>query len=188
LEECLLHHDDRYWIICGTHEAGPHKYLSSSLPQQSYGTNTSSSGVAGGRRANKEDGDATNHAAAIVLGLSGKPTELLDVEMVRRDPIMTIKRFSGGGTVVLDYNSIWVSIIGRPPLPQDSSIHGDNNGAIAIPRLLVSPKSIRDLLWNGPPMSSMHPCFNVSMSATTDLRWRRTSVRNRVGVSNKGRR
>jgi hypothetical protein len=123
LEECLLHHDDRHWIICGTHEAGPHKYLQ----QQS-------NGAVGGRCANHMDddggADTNNNAAAIVLGLSGKPNELLNMEIVRRDPIMTIKRFSGGGTVVLDYNSIWVSIIGRPPLPQDSPFV--DNGAIAV--------------------------------------------------------
>lgn len=92
LEECLLHHDERNWIIVGTHEAQPHKYLQSTLNTPTTST--------------------TN--TAIIMGFSGKPQELLNVNLVQQDSVLTIKRFSGGGTVVLDWNSIWVSIIGRP--------------------------------------------------------------------------
>lgn len=55
-----------------------------------------------------------NESAAIVMGMGGKPESLLDLDMVREDQVTTIKRFSGGGTVVLDFDSIWVTIIGRP--------------------------------------------------------------------------
>lgn len=49
---------------------------------------------------------------AVVMGLSGKPHSLLDVEAVRRDSIPVIKRFSGGGTVVVDESTIFVTLIG----------------------------------------------------------------------------
>ncbi|EEC48320.1 predicted protein, partial [Phaeodactylum tricornutum CCAP 1055/1] len=49
----------------------------------------------------------------IVLGIGGKPRELLDVELVKAEGCVTIKRFSGGGTVVLDPDSIWTTVIGR---------------------------------------------------------------------------
>lgn len=87
LEEILLHHDDSNWIISGAHEPRNHRFLQ------------------------RNDQDRAN--AAIVMGISGKPEQLLNIERVKEDNVMTIKRFSGGGTVILDLDSIWVSIIGR---------------------------------------------------------------------------
>jgi lipoate-protein ligase A len=54
-----------------------------------------------------------NHAATIVLGIGGKPAQLLNLDAVRTDQVQTLRRFSGGGTVVLDHNSIWTTVIGR---------------------------------------------------------------------------
>lgn len=88
LEEILLHHDTSNWIIVGAHEPRNHRFLQ--------------------RR------DHASANAAIVMGISGKPDRLLNVQSVKDDHVMTIKRFSGGGTVILDLDSIWVSIIGRP--------------------------------------------------------------------------
>lgn len=48
---------------------------------------------------------------AIVMGVSGKPESLLDVEKVRQDQIPVIKRFSGGGTVVVDENTLFITFI-----------------------------------------------------------------------------
>ena len=48
---------------------------------------------------------------AIVMGISGNPEELLDVERVQRDRIPVIKRFSGGGTVVVDENTLFFTFI-----------------------------------------------------------------------------
>jgi lipoate-protein ligase A len=48
------------------------------------------------------------------MGIGGKPEQLLDVNAVKRDGVVCIKRFSGGGTVVLDHDSIWTTVIARP--------------------------------------------------------------------------
>ncbi|OAE30902.1 hypothetical protein AXG93_3943s1330 [Marchantia polymorpha subsp. ruderalis] len=48
---------------------------------------------------------------AIVMGISGKPEKLLDVEKVVKDDLCVIKRFSGGGTVVVDEDTLFVSLI-----------------------------------------------------------------------------
>ena len=59
------------------------------------------------------DATGANDSVAIVLGIGGKADLLLDLDRVRADRVPTFKRFSGGGTVVLDYNSIWTTVIGR---------------------------------------------------------------------------
>ncbi len=48
---------------------------------------------------------------AIVMGISGQPEQLLDVSRVRSDKIPVIKRFSGGGTVVVDENTLFITFI-----------------------------------------------------------------------------
>ncbi|ESW11519.1 hypothetical protein PHAVU_008G037200 [Phaseolus vulgaris] len=54
--------------------------------------------------------DGTN-SPAIVMGLSGKLTELVKVKPVLQDRIPIIKRFTGGGTVVVDHDTIFVTLI-----------------------------------------------------------------------------
>jgi lipoate-protein ligase A len=49
--------------------------------------------------------------AAVVMGISGKKEELINSERYGADPIPLIRRFSGGGTVVVDENTIFVSFI-----------------------------------------------------------------------------
>jgi len=48
---------------------------------------------------------------AIVMGISGKAEELLDLEKVKRDKIPIIRRFSGGGTVIVDENTLFFTFI-----------------------------------------------------------------------------
>ncbi len=48
---------------------------------------------------------------AIVMGISGKPELLLNVDRVSQDQIPVIKRFSGGGTVIVDENTLFVTFI-----------------------------------------------------------------------------
>ena len=48
---------------------------------------------------------------AIVMGLSGVPSELLHLERVRQDSIPVFKRYSGGGTVIVDENTLFVSFL-----------------------------------------------------------------------------
>jgi lipoate-protein ligase A len=101
LEECLLKSDDRTrnWMVIGHHHASPHRYLSFSLAS-SHNHN--------------------NDKPCIVMGIGGKPELLLELNKVRRDEIAVIKRFTGGGTVVVDSDCLWTSIIGRNRKEKDT--------------------------------------------------------------------
>lgn len=54
-----------------------------------------------------------NHgsAPAIVMGISGKEHELIHMEKLEQAPIPLIRRFSGGGTVFIDENTIFITFI-----------------------------------------------------------------------------
>ncbi|KAL6994208.1 hypothetical protein U1Q18_012315 [Sarracenia purpurea var. burkii] len=54
--------------------------------------------------------DGTN-APNIVMGLSGKASELLELGPVLQDRVPVIRRFTGGGTVVVDPGTIFVTLI-----------------------------------------------------------------------------
>ncbi|ONI08698.1 hypothetical protein PRUPE_5G195000 [Prunus persica] len=54
--------------------------------------------------------DGTNDPT-IVMGISGKPAELLEIDLVLRDQIPVIRRFTGGGTVTVDHNTVFVTFI-----------------------------------------------------------------------------
>ncbi|CAM9579254.1 unnamed protein product, partial [Hapterophycus canaliculatus] len=47
----------------------------------------------------------------VVLGISGKPQKMCNLELVERDEVPLIKRFSGGGTVIVDGSTIFASLI-----------------------------------------------------------------------------
>ncbi|CAM9991783.1 unnamed protein product [Pylaiella littoralis] len=47
----------------------------------------------------------------VVLGISGKPEKMCNLELVRRDKVPLIKRFSGGGTVIVDRSTMFASLI-----------------------------------------------------------------------------
>lgn len=47
----------------------------------------------------------------IVMGISGKPAELVEISPVLEDKIPVIRRFTGGGTVIVDHGTIFVSFI-----------------------------------------------------------------------------
>lgn len=51
------------------------------------------------------------HRPHIVLGLSGKVDKLVHVPRVARDDIPMIRRFSGGGTVIVDSSTVFVTFI-----------------------------------------------------------------------------
>src|ERR1700733_5379141 len=48
---------------------------------------------------------------AIVLGISAKPEQWIDQELLQKLPIPVIRRFSGGGTVVVDEHTLFVTFI-----------------------------------------------------------------------------
>ncbi|WRX17941.1 hypothetical protein QQP08_010428 [Theobroma cacao] len=54
--------------------------------------------------------DGTNDPT-IVMGVSGKPAELLEIESVLRDQVPVIRRFTGGGTVIVDCGTIFATFI-----------------------------------------------------------------------------
>ncbi|XP_074326469.1 uncharacterized protein LOC141664420 isoform X3 [Apium graveolens] len=54
--------------------------------------------------------DGTN-LPSIVMGISGKPAELVEINSVLRDKVPVIRRFSGGGTVIVDTGTIFVTFI-----------------------------------------------------------------------------
>lgn len=47
----------------------------------------------------------------IVVGYSGKIDDLLNISKVQKDSINVIRRYTGGGTVIVDENTIFASII-----------------------------------------------------------------------------
>lgn len=52
-----------------------------------------------------------NQSPTVVMGIAGKPEHLLDLPRVRKDGVRVLRRFSGGGTVVVDHNTLFVSFI-----------------------------------------------------------------------------
>lgn len=48
---------------------------------------------------------------AVVMGISGKAEELLHVEEVKKRNLQVIRRFSGGGTVVVDENTVFSTFV-----------------------------------------------------------------------------
>jgi lipoate-protein ligase A len=97
LEEALLRHDkqNRSWAILGTHDPLVHRYINPRLPSYIHAS---------------ED---PNPTCIVVMGIGGKPHALLNLDLIQQDGVAVIKRFSGGGTVVLDPSSIWTTFIGR---------------------------------------------------------------------------
>jgi len=99
LEEALLRHDplQRSWGIVGTHSPTNHKHLKledTSIEQLI-------------------EGKHRNDNCIIIMGIGGRPEKLLNVNKVRNDGVTVIKRFTGGGTVVVDHCSLWTTFIGR---------------------------------------------------------------------------
>ena len=47
----------------------------------------------------------------IVMGVSGKAEELLHLDRVERDNVSLLRRFSGGGTVIVDEGTLFISFI-----------------------------------------------------------------------------
>ncbi|CAH8348674.1 unnamed protein product [Eruca vesicaria subsp. sativa] len=85
--------------------------------------------------------DGTN-VPTIVMGMSGKPSQLLELGPVMKDQIPVIKRFTGGGTVIVDKSTLFVSLIcnkddvpGVQPYPRSvmawsGSLYGEVFGGV----------------------------------------------------------
>ena len=48
---------------------------------------------------------------SIIMGISGRPELLLNIPKIQEDQIPVIQRFSGGGTVIVDEDTLFVSFI-----------------------------------------------------------------------------
>jgi len=113
LEEALLRHDPlkRCWGIIGSHDPYHNKIIS--LHGGTHGDDYVSPLV-------------HNTNCAVVMGIGGHPKKLLDIDTTKSDGVLVLKRFSGGGTVVVDHSSLWTTFICRTdalphvkPYPRD---------------------------------------------------------------------
>eukprot|EP00966_Prymnesium_polylepis_P286455 6617226-Prymnesium_polylepis.2 len=92
LEEALFRADKRSWFVTNEWDAAP-----------------------------AAQGPDPRAAEAIVLGISGKVAEMVEGEHAARAEIPVIKRFTGGGTIVCDAQTLFASFIiaeGALPLVQ----------------------------------------------------------------------
>lgn len=48
---------------------------------------------------------------AIVMGISGQMDKLISLDNLQKNPIPVIRRFSGGGTVVIDENTLFFTLV-----------------------------------------------------------------------------
>lgn len=122
LEEALLKNTLDNWIIVGRHTVWPPKHIS--IPHKNH--------EAAQHKDHKQypikslpsyiDGDQPNPNGMIVMGIGGKAEKLLNSKNVIDDQLLVVKRFSGGGTVVMDENAIWTTLIaGRKITDQDTT-------------------------------------------------------------------
>ncbi|MBB65489.1 MAG: lipoate--protein ligase [Waddliaceae bacterium] len=62
---------------------------------------------------------------AIVLGISNRIEDLIDHDQLEKNSISLIRRFSGGGTVVVDEDTLFISFIGNKSLLKNGCFPGD---------------------------------------------------------------
>jgi lipoate-protein ligase A len=60
-----------------------------------------------------KDGEPAGDMArpTIVLGIGGKAAKLVELERVNQDRVPLVRRFSGGGTVIVDHDSLFITFI-----------------------------------------------------------------------------
>ncbi|CRX37533.1 lipoate--protein ligase family protein [Estrella lausannensis] len=71
---------------------------------------------------------------AIVLGISGKPEEWINLSAWSQNPVPVLRRYSGGGTVVVDENTLFVTFI-------------MNGTEIAVPSQIQAVHAYFETLW-----------------------------------------
>jgi len=195
LEEYLLKHTHDNWILVGRHSVWPPKHLS--VPSQTndpasfaatandetkkkqnprndarlkmlpdYITNPSSQ--SGGGRGGG-DGRGPNPNGMIVMGIGGKAEKLLNSQEVQTDKMLVVKRFSGGGTVVMDENAIWTTLIAgrRRAINEKDSDSGNANEELCKPY----PRDIME--WTattvfGPTFDQLNAQTETSQSSSAD--------------------
>lgn len=168
VEEALLRHTRDNWIVVGTHHVWPPKYLRAAMDNKNESTTANNKlslqNLPDYMISNKKL--AINPNCMVVMGIGGKPESLLHQENVRDDRILVVKRFSGGGTVVLDENSVWTTLIGRTPTTTHTK--DDHDSAVSTVDIDPYPRSIMD--WSAE--SVFGPAFDkltAKISASTSL-------------------
>ena len=120
LEEALLRNTQDNWIIVGRHSVWPPKYFTvknsdsiniESDDQKSYKKKILKTLPEYITTRNDEFGGLPNPNGMIVMGIGGKADKLLNSQKVKENKLLVVKRFSGGGTVVMDDNAIWTTLI-----------------------------------------------------------------------------
>lgn len=126
IDELLLRHDpvvDRCWGIVGAHEPTTNRILllqpSSSQSQsptlQSAENNSSDRTTTTIVEDDTYGHDKGNHdindACCIILGIGGKAERLINTPLAKKDGVLTLRRFTGGGTVVVDHTSLLTTLI-----------------------------------------------------------------------------
>jgi lipoate-protein ligase A len=115
VDELLLRHDpitNRCWGIVGMHEPTTNRILhisSSSLSSEQSPQITQQSledDVYGHDKQHNH-----NDTCCIILGIGGKAERLINIPAAKKDGILTLRRFTGGGTVVVDHTSLLTTLI-----------------------------------------------------------------------------
>ena len=63
----------------------------------------------------------------VVMGIGGKPAKLLDLASVHRDGVGVVRRFTGGGTVVVDGGTLFATFICAADDEPQASPHQDTS-------------------------------------------------------------
>ncbi|KAL7456241.1 hypothetical protein ACHAWC_007756 [Mediolabrus comicus] len=115
IEELLLRHDplERCWGIVGLHEPTQNRLLNFALPPYDWNTQRKFANSQRDDEYGHETEGQINQSCAIILGIGGKPEKLINLDAARNDGVLVLRRFSGGGTVVVDHSSLWTTFIGR---------------------------------------------------------------------------
>ncbi len=115
LEEALLKNTQDNWIIVGRHSVWPPKHIT--IPHKDDGVKSIPMSDKDRKKIllktlpSYMQKDAPSTTGMIVMGIGGKAEKLLNSENVIEDQLLVVKRFSGGGTVVMDENAIWTTLI-----------------------------------------------------------------------------
>ena len=118
LEEALFRNTRDNWILVGRHAVWPPKHVVvSHIHNTIRDADTTFTDKEYRNILHKslpgyidEDG-RPNPNGMIVMGIGGKAEKLLNSRNVIDDQLLVVKRFSGGGTVVMDENAIWTTLI-----------------------------------------------------------------------------
>jgi lipoate-protein ligase A len=185
VEEALLRHTQDNWAIVGTHDVWPNKYLSSPTSWPEYMAQSTSSSSSWG----------PNPSCMIVMGIGGKPDALLNIHRVKEEGILVVKRFSGGGTVVLDHNSVWTTFIGRSSFKtaEDDRNDGTVRNNNSLDNVDPYPRSIME--WSadvvfGPTFHKMSSRVGRTASSSGQMGGQRTLVpdgKSCSGIDNSGK-